>query len=182
MSRIKAELIRGSGALLSSPSLRRTWLSRSPPREGWAGLWAVEPRSGFSAFHLPSAASSQDEPTSLPSPSGPVAEVGGVLAGLHQPGSIAGCDTGDTELIGISLLGEASLNAVFSDHYLADGESWELKSKGSCAQCLRTREEKMLDRARLIANFAPQQLFLISLLWGEVLYSSWGARCSQAAS
>lgn len=94
MSRIKAELIRGSGALLSSPSLGRTQPSPPPPREVLAGLWAVEPRSGFSACQLSSAASSQDEPTSLRSPSGPVAEVGVVLAGLHQPGSTAAVTQG----------------------------------------------------------------------------------------
>lgn len=62
------------------------------------------------------------------------------------------------------------------------GERWELKSRGSWAQCLWTKEEKMLYKARLIASFSPQQLFLVSVLWGEVPYSSWGARCSQAAS
>lgn len=39
-----------------------------------------------------------------------------------------------------------------------------------------------LDRARLRASFAPQQLFLIPVLWGEVPCSSWGERCSRAAS
>lgn len=40
----------------------------------------------------------------------------------------------------------------------------------------------MLDRSRLISSFAPQQLILVSVLWGEVSCSSWGERGSQAAS
>lgn len=71
---------------------------------------------------------------------------------------------------------------VFSDHYLAHGERWELKSKESWAQCLWTREEKLLCRAKLIISFAPQQLFLILVLWGEVPYGYWGTRCSPTAS
>lgn len=40
----------------------------------------------------------------------------------------------------------------------------------------------MLDRARLISSFAPQQLFSIPAVWGEVPYGCQGGRCSRAAS
>lgn len=40
----------------------------------------------------------------------------------------------------------------------------------------------MFDRARLIPSFAFQQLLLISVVWGEAPYGSWGERCSRAAS
>lgn len=40
----------------------------------------------------------------------------------------------------------------------------------------------MLDRARLISSFAPQQLFSIPAVWGEVPYGCHGGRCSRAAS
>lgn len=72
-----------------------------------------------------------------------MAEAGGVLLGWHGLAALLAVTQGTLSWLG-SLLGEASLNAAFSDHYLANGERWELKSKASWAQCLWTREEKML--------------------------------------
>lgn len=174
MSRIKAELIGGSGAL----SISWDDPGFSPTTQGGVGRAVGSgAESGFSVFHLPSAASSWDEPTSPRAPW----DLWWGLGGLHRPGSAAGCDTGDTELIGISAGGSIPKRCVFRS-LPGKWECWELKSKGIWARCLWTREEKMLDRARLISRFSPQQLLLISVLWGEVLYRSWGARCSQAAS